>query len=334
MTQTYFLGANSKDGFASLYADFPPRPGAFLHIIKCGPGTGKSSFMRAIGKAAEARALDVHYVLCSGDPDSLDGVYIPALRSAWVDGTAPHVTEPVLFGVDSDYVNLGQFCRLPIAPADAEHIMAVSQKYKALYQHAYAYLSAAADLERADSRQNSPSPILKQQVDTLLQEAAEQAAGQVEALTPRRSSRFLHALSCRGEVRLTTEIEKLCKQIIQLDRAEALAYAAESFPGEVILCPSPLRPELPEAVLLPEASLALVDSSWQIPAARSLTEAAPLTAEQAEARQLKARMLALAFDRLRRAKALHDEMEAVYKRYMDFPALTAYTDTLLNRLFS
>ena len=44
MIQRYFLGANSKDGFVSLYGDFPP-DGSFLHIIKGGPGTGKSGFM-------------------------------------------------------------------------------------------------------------------------------------------------------------------------------------------------------------------------------------------------------------------------------------------------
>ena len=115
MTQTYFLGANSQEGFASLYRFFPGEPDAFLHIIKGGPGTGKSGFMRRIGQAAEEQGLDVHYVLCSGDPDSLDGVYIPAMRLAWVDGTAPHVAEPASFGVDSDYVNLGAFCRTPFA---------------------------------------------------------------------------------------------------------------------------------------------------------------------------------------------------------------------------
>ena len=45
MDRTYFLAANSGRGFFSLYDGFPPE-GAFLHIIKGGPGTGKSGFMR------------------------------------------------------------------------------------------------------------------------------------------------------------------------------------------------------------------------------------------------------------------------------------------------
>ena len=90
-TTRWFLGANSAEGFRSLYEDFCRGEGDFLRIIKGGPGCGKSSFMRHIGEAAEKKGLEVEYILCSGDPDSLDGVYIPALRLGYADGTAPHI---------------------------------------------------------------------------------------------------------------------------------------------------------------------------------------------------------------------------------------------------
>lgn len=54
--------------------------------------------MRHIGEAAEKEGLEVEYILCSGDPDSLDGVYIPALRLGYADGTAPHILDPACFG--------------------------------------------------------------------------------------------------------------------------------------------------------------------------------------------------------------------------------------------
>ena len=68
MDRAFFLAANSGGGFRSLYDGFPPE-GVFLHIIKGGPGTGKSSFMRRIRAAAEERGLDTETVLCSGDPE-------------------------------------------------------------------------------------------------------------------------------------------------------------------------------------------------------------------------------------------------------------------------
>ena len=69
-TMRWFLGANSAEGFRSLYEDFCRSEGDFLRIIKGGPGCGKSSFMRHIGEAAEKKGLEVEYILCSGDPDS------------------------------------------------------------------------------------------------------------------------------------------------------------------------------------------------------------------------------------------------------------------------
>ena len=94
MNISYFLGANTRSGFYSLYDGFPSGEDTFLHIIKGGPGNGKSRFMRRIGAAAESHGLDVEYVLCSGDPDSLDAVVIPDLKTALVDGTAPHAIVP------------------------------------------------------------------------------------------------------------------------------------------------------------------------------------------------------------------------------------------------
>lgn len=88
---SYFLGANTHRGFYSLYDHYiNTQDGDFLWVVKGGPGCGKSSFMRHIGKAALRAGLAVEYIYCSGDPKSLDGVYIPKLRVAYVDGTAPH----------------------------------------------------------------------------------------------------------------------------------------------------------------------------------------------------------------------------------------------------
>lgn len=43
-----FLGANSGEGFYSLYGQLTGTRLADLLILKAGPGGGKSSFMRAV----------------------------------------------------------------------------------------------------------------------------------------------------------------------------------------------------------------------------------------------------------------------------------------------
>ena len=49
----YFLGGNTASGFVSFYGQFCRGPEDFLWVIKGGPGCGKSSFMKTIGRAAE-----------------------------------------------------------------------------------------------------------------------------------------------------------------------------------------------------------------------------------------------------------------------------------------
>ena len=106
----FFLGANSGRGFQSLFDRFcEPADFDDLLVLKGSAGCGKSTMMRRIGEAMEERGEEVEYLHCSGDPDSLDGVHIPRLRTAVVDGTSPHVVEPKYPAAVERYVNLGAY---------------------------------------------------------------------------------------------------------------------------------------------------------------------------------------------------------------------------------
>ena len=347
MEQTYFLGANSKDGFYSLYGGFPADKNAFLHIIKGGPGTGKSGFMRALGDAAAARGLDVQRALCSGDPDSLDGLYIPALNAAWVDGTAPHVVEPRFFGADADYVNLGSFFTTPFSQREKDQVNRLGDSYRALYREAYACLAAAAAADGLKPRGLFAACALDtvhRRVDGIL----DRALGRSSPGGGRSERRFLSAISCLGEYRLNGELQALCKLIYQFDdelggAEEALRRAAEGAMrrgADVILCPSPLEPELLEAVVIPGCALGFAGGRWELDKPRRVRLDALIPAgerrarrgELREAERLAGRAAARACEKLRQAKALHDELEAVYKGHMDFPALTKFTGSEIEKL--
>lgn len=145
MAKRYFLGANTGQGFYSLYDELAAQS-PFLWILKGSPGCGKSSFMRRIGMAAEAAGHDVEYILCSGDPESLDGVYITDLGVAYADGTAPHVLEPRLTGADSNYVNLGAHLDQAALKAKRSELDSLQRAYRAKYAEAYAALAEAKAL--------------------------------------------------------------------------------------------------------------------------------------------------------------------------------------------
>jgi hypothetical protein len=141
----YFLGANSGDGFHSLYEDFVDCAGGdFLWVIKGGPGCGKSEFMAHIAGAAESAGLEVEYILCPGDPEIIDAIYLPKLRTAYVDGTAPHVMDTPLPGAGGLYLDLGAFYDADSLVPWLGEISELFASCQALYARAYDLLAAAA----------------------------------------------------------------------------------------------------------------------------------------------------------------------------------------------
>ena len=87
--------ANTPEGFISLFDElYDPAEELARYIIKGGPGTGKSRLMRRVADELEQAGYTAQRVLCSSDPDSLDGVIFPQIRACIADGTSPHVIEP------------------------------------------------------------------------------------------------------------------------------------------------------------------------------------------------------------------------------------------------
>lgn len=321
MDTVFFLAANSSRGFYSLYDGFPERRGVFLSIIKGGPGTGKSGFMRRISAAAKQSGLDTEEIICSGDPDSLDALYIPALGRAWMDGTAPHVREPRVFAADAGYEDLGRFCASPLGKNDAALAREINRDYKAVYTQAYRLLAAAA--QPAGCVHETPlSCAGADKISELIGEAKE--PGFI-------TRRFLRAVSCKGLVRLAGTLRELCSRIVMLSD-EGLEHAARTS-GEnslsAIICPQPLRPDKLDAVLLPECSLAFVSRAWE----RESTESIEAESEN-EYAPLLDELLDAACAQLAKAKGMHDELERVYRPYMDFSALTEYTERVIGSLLN
>lgn len=95
----FFGGATYKgslDYVMDLTKDFKAR-----YFIKGRPGSGKSTFLRKIGKKAEALGYDVEVYHCGFDPNSLDMIIVEDLGFCVFDSTAPHEYFP---STEKDYV--------------------------------------------------------------------------------------------------------------------------------------------------------------------------------------------------------------------------------------
>jgi len=350
----YFLGANSAQGFYSLYDGFvQPEAGDFLWVIKGGPGCGKSTFMKKIGSAAENAGLSVEYILCSGDPESLDGIYIRELSTAYVDGTSPHIMDCSLPGGGGLYLDLGAFYHPDPLLKRRQELADLFSAYKQQYNRAYELLRGVLSV----SPERIPG-LVTAETKAQTEKRAESMARRYIPVGNgyREKRRFLSAYSCAGICQLWESVESQCSQIVTLDDELGLA---DSFlqtirticllkEQPVVLCPSPLHPQRLEAVLVPEAALAFVAVSrrkpWQGSVWRHLRLDAmadpqavrSLREEYKAAQRIQDELIDLACHSLHKAKAFHDDLEAVYHPYVDFEGQNElcqlHIDYLLGRM--
>lgn len=346
----YFLGANSARGFHSFYDELFHDPRIRqVWIIKGGPGNGKSTFMRALGAAADERGVEQEYALCSSDPDSLDGVVIPAAGLAIVDGTAPHVVEPPICGMNAVYLNFSACYRDGMAQ-DAGKILTTQRKNKASYPPAYTCLSAAGELTQQVyqiAEAQSPSQQLEHIAQGII--AAEFQRPGDHPVTVRR---FLSGITPKGMQYRTESLTTPCSRLyaftdtfgLSHDLLQLLHRAAMEKGYFCITGHSPLEPERLEQLLVPELELGFLRTSQQLSYHGSTfcqidldtlcndklsdtdKKHVPFLVCTAKA------LIQEAISYLQEAKAQHDRLELLCRPYVDFTAVSALREQYTHKL--
>ena len=346
----FFVGANSGDGFQNLFSHMVDLENTYdLMILKGGPGVGKNTFMRAIGQTMEAAGTPVEYLWCSGDPDSLDGVVLPQLRCAVVDGTSPHVLEPKYPAAVDRYVNLGQFYDLTAAKAAADEVKAYTKAYQAAYVRAYRNLKAARQIEL------ETVAAVKKTFRT--ERAARRTEGIINRELRRKGDeqgktvrRFLGSITHKGYVWRFDSVEVLCPKVYVFSDSYELAgemlktlhEAAVKNGWDTLVCLAPEEPDRIEHLLVPGLGVAFVTSRPGMdygakPYRRIRLDA--LAAPENKARlRFQGRVAKLLREEgvraLQEAKANHDRLEAVYNPYVDFDGVRALAAIEAGRLLS
>lgn len=142
----YFPGGNTTRGFFFSYYDhiLTQEEATRIICLKGGPGVGKSTYMKRIGKAMEEKkGFEVEYMHCSSDPNSLDGVVMPQIKVALLDGTAPHVVDPKNPGAVDEIIHLGDYWNEEGIRKNRDQILLVNKAVGKLFGRAYRYLKAA-----------------------------------------------------------------------------------------------------------------------------------------------------------------------------------------------
>ncbi len=353
MYTAFFLGANSKHGFHSLYNELIDLESSeTVYILKGGPGSGKSSLMRRIMNKAVAKGEPVEQIYCSSDPDSLDAIILPQLKKAVVDGTAPHVVEPHYPIAVEQYVNLGNFADSASIKEKKKEIIAIKENYSKYFEHVYRLTSSAATI------QNEIFDIALAGVS--LSRIRRRAQGIISREIHGRGSgkhtqrRFLSAISPKGFISLLDGIECTMSRIFVIEDNFGLSHlllapilvAIEHANFPCYACMSPLHPDLLEHLIIPELSLAFFTSDKVHPVSfehyrrvrlDTMIDPEALRANKQKIaffRKLSASMIDGACSILRDAKSVHDELEELYNPHIDFDALYKYADSLAEEILS
>lgn len=146
----FFPGNNTPQGFFSYYGNIlGQREAKKIFCIKGGPGTGKSTLMRRIGREFSEMGEDVDYLHCSADESSLDGVILRGKKVAIIDGTSPHITDPKSPGAVDRIINLGEFWNEDGIAANKAEIIDFNEETSKWYRICYNYLDAARSVYRS-----------------------------------------------------------------------------------------------------------------------------------------------------------------------------------------
>lgn len=344
----FFLGANSPRGFYSLYDQLiDPKQAQAIYILKGGPGCGKSTLMRRIAAQAEEIGEQVEYIHCSADPDSLDGIVLHGAKTAIVDGTAPHITEPCYPGAVENYVNLGDCYDSASLRTIRQDIMDCMVGYNDCYKRVYRCLNAATQITE-DMRDSMTTQGLKEKAAKRAHGILKREARPMCSGTGRVTRRFLDAITHQGTLTFYSTAHELCKRVYFLEDSCGFSHlilspllAGLSQSGyDVIACPSPMDPDRLEHLMVPELSLAFL----RVPPGHSLQKCpyrkiridAMIDSELLRqnknrlrfSQKISAALIDEAVDSLAQAKAMHDNLEALYNPHVNFERVNHIADQL------
>ena len=164
ITPDYFASSNSMTGFYSYFDTiYNPRKLEKIYIIKGGPGTGKSSMIKAVKSKLKNRNCEMF--LCSSDTHSYDGILIDN-KIAVIDGTSPHSVEAKIPGAVESIIDNGCAITEGIKKYKSRITELADQKSK-LYRAAYVYLKASGEIKK-DCTKTVTSKMYNEKIDAAI----------------------------------------------------------------------------------------------------------------------------------------------------------------------
>ncbi|MEE0867717.1 MAG: hypothetical protein UIL37_05370 [Clostridia bacterium] len=341
----FFLGANSEKGFTSYFKQLQEQYSDLqLIVLKGGPGSGKSSLMKRIAKMAQRKGHNVELIPCASDPHSLDAFIDKTAMFAMLDGTAPHVEDPVLPGAVQHIAYTGSFWDTKLLRKNRYDIAYLNEKISDCHRSATAYIKAAAALMR-ENMSIAKRSIKYSDVYALAQEIVSKFPTGHNAKV---SKRLLSAVSvgeiCFFEETLTNLADKT--YVIEDKWGAASDYLLKTVMEgaighgvDVICCPCSIIPDRIEHIIIPSEKIAISASNLSHTAGCACAMIDGLYGAIEDLPVMEKRLgdskvlLEEACGAVARAKKLHDELEVYYVNAMDFSRLDEVYDKIIKTYY-
>ena len=353
---TTFLGANTPAGFSSLFDELynPYKSSGTAYIIKGGPGTGKSSLMRKVAVYAQSKGYDTECVICSSDPDSLDGLIIPEKGICMADGTSPHVVEPQFPGAVENIINMGAFWDKKKLHEKADEIRALTIENSMYHRRSARFLSAAGSV--ADDMQRTlDASINRDKINSFaVRFCSREMPKKKDCIPGKKIRRYISGITPKGLIFLDETVKALASRIIGIEDeyaavsgilTERIGECAIKNGYDVIFCRCPMKPkECSEHIIIPEVGLAVITMKAEhktklaadrlIHAKRFLDQGAVASHKNRLSfnKKVSIELIEQSIAFLRKAKAVHDDLERCYIENMDFAGINKFCDEFVKGL--
>lgn len=321
----YFAAANGYLGFRSYFGEiFDSKDYDRIFVIKGGPGTGKSTFMKMAANYFFDKGCYVEAIYCSSDINSLDGTLIEknGARVALIDATAPHERDAKIPGAIDTILNLGEGFDEAALENQRLHILKLNQEKKSSYDSAYSYLSIIGNIDRkirADyEKNNSCTEISEKAKDLAKANLPPSCQGKKRRLTSSFSKdgySTLNTLSTLADSIITIKGDGVSEYIFM----RALLEEANLIGAAYTVAPSPFCDDITEELYFPDASLTVSTRGSLSKVIDTVPHSSMAsTSANAALQDMKRKLLALAKDAFAEASRYHFELEKIYTAAMDF----------------
>ncbi|KUK10956.1 MAG: hypothetical protein XD50_0782 [Clostridia bacterium 41_269] len=313
--------------------------------------------MCKIGEEMLNQGFDVEFFFCSSDNNSLDGVVIPQIGVALIDGTAPHIVDPRYPGAVDEIIHLGEHWDEGKIEKNKDEIIRLNNEISRLFSTAYRYLMQAKILhDEMESYYKDSGALNIAGLNQAAREIADKIFnGKEKKNIPWVRHLFASAITPNGAVNHLENIFAYFKKRIILSGPagtgkstiiKKIYWEAVNRGYDIEAYHCSLKPNELEHLAIEALSTGIITSEFPhifkpfpekdviINMLEYVDESClkPYTADLEEARRRYQEAFTRAVDCINKAKMLHDELEKLYIPNMNFSAVDSLRKEILKKI--